>query len=53
MPQCRACDATVTAARLVRHDYPRVTVVHCPECTAIVGRYRRHGDAPKTDTLRQ
>ena len=50
MPTCSVCETTVEVESLVRHDYPRVTVVHCPSCGAVLGQYRRHGDAPRTDT---
>jgi hypothetical protein len=52
MPTCPRCEATHPAADLVRHEEPRVVLVHCPDCECLLGRYRRHGDAPETDLLR-
>jgi uncharacterized Zn finger protein len=52
MPVCRSCGAEHTAEELVRHEEPRVVLVHCPDCECLMGRYRRHGDDPETDTHR-
>jgi Zn-finger nucleic acid-binding protein len=52
MPTCPHCAAEHDAADLVRHDRSGVTVVHCPDCEFVVGAYRRHGDRPKVDRLR-
>ncbi|MFC4360080.1 hypothetical protein ACFO0N_19190 [Halobium salinum] len=53
MPTCHHCDATHTAEELTRHERPGVVLVHCPDCDCLLGRYRRHGDAPETDRLRE
>jgi hypothetical protein len=52
MPTCRHCSAEVATEDLVRHERPGLVRVHCPQCQCLLGRYRRHGDAPETDTLR-
>lgn len=52
MPTCNHCDTSYEAADLVRHESHGVTLVHCPDCACLMGRYRRHGDDPQTDTLR-
>lgn len=44
MPTCSRCDRRLSAEELVRHERPRMVVVHCPECKAVLGRYRSHGD---------
>jgi hypothetical protein len=52
MVTCRNCECEYTADELVRHESERLVLVHCPDCRALLGRYRRHGDAPETDHLR-
>lgn len=52
MPTCRNCSGEFDADDLVRHEAERVLVVHCPDCRAPLGRYRRHGDDPATDHRR-
>jgi hypothetical protein len=52
MVTCRNCENDYAAEDLVRHESARVVRVHCPDCQALLGRYRRHGDAPETDRLR-
>jgi DNA-directed RNA polymerase subunit RPC12/RpoP len=44
MATCRSCGKTFTAAQLVRHETERLVVVHCPDCSRPMGRYKRHGD---------
>ena len=51
MATCPGCEATFDPEELVRHDRDRFLVVHCPDCNHVIGRYRRHGDAPATDRL--
>jgi len=53
MPTCTHCGSDHPAEDLVRHERPGLTLVHCPTCECLMGRYRRHGDAPQTDTLRE
>lgn len=53
MPVCTHCGAEHDAEDLVRHEMPGLVLVHCPDCERLLGRYRRHGDAPETDTHRQ
>ncbi len=49
MPICKHCNGEFTADELVRHEYERVIVVHCPDCGCVLGQYNRHSEAPKTD----
>ncbi|WP_199174830.1 hypothetical protein [Halegenticoccus soli] len=51
MPTCKYCGAEREPSELIRHERPGVLLVHCPECQRLLGRYRRHGDDPDTDTL--
>lgn len=50
MATCSHCGQSFDADELVRHEHDRLLVVHCPDCNCVLGRYRRHGDAPRTDT---
>jgi hypothetical protein len=52
MPTCSRCGETHETADLTRHEEARLVPVHCPDCDCLMGRYRRHGDDPQTDTLR-
>ncbi|MFC6724655.1 hypothetical protein ACFQE1_09750 [Halobium palmae] len=52
MSTCPRCETTHSVEELSRHEYPRLVLVHCPTCDRLLGRYRRHGDAPGTDHLR-
>ncbi|WP_224332521.1 hypothetical protein [Haloprofundus halobius] len=49
MAICRRCGADHPPEELIRHELPGLTLVHCPDCRGFMGRYRRHGDAPRTD----
>jgi uncharacterized Zn finger protein len=53
MPTCHRCGGSHETADLVRHERARLVLVHCPDCECLMGRYRRHGDAPATDALRE
>jgi uncharacterized Zn finger protein len=52
MVTCPSCGSDHPPEELVRHECERLVIVHCPDCEALLGRYRRHGDAPETDRLR-
>ena len=43
MPTCKHCNCECSPAELVRHETDRILLVHCPECEAPLGSYRRHG----------
>ena len=51
MPVCPHCGAEHDVEELTRHEMPGLVLVHCPACERLLGRYRRHGDDPETDTL--
>jgi NAD-dependent SIR2 family protein deacetylase len=52
MPVCSHCETDYEVDDLVRHDRRGVLLVHCPSCECLLGRYRRHGDRPAVDRLR-
>lgn len=52
MPVCPRCHTDHDVEDLVRHERPGILLVHCPACECVMGSYRRHGDRPKVDTLR-
>ncbi|WP_458189337.1 hypothetical protein [Haladaptatus sp. NG-WS-4] len=49
MPTCKHCSGEFSAEDLVRHEYERTVVVHCPDCNCVMGTYNRHSEPPKTD----
>ncbi|MFH5797851.1 hypothetical protein [Haladaptatus sp. CMAA 1911] len=52
MPTCNHCEGDFTANDLVRHEYERIIIVHCPDCGCVLGQYNRHSGPPKTDRRR-
>jgi uncharacterized Zn finger protein len=40
MPTCPHCGTTHETEDLVRHECETLVVVHCPDCSGGLGRYR-------------
>ncbi|MGM0590872.1 MAG: hypothetical protein ACQETI_04445 [Halobacteriota archaeon] len=53
MTICPRCGAEHEPEELIRHETERLLLVHCPDCEALLGEYRRHGDDPQTDRLKE
>ncbi|WP_332898288.1 hypothetical protein [Haladaptatus sp. CMSO5] len=53
MPTCTHCGNDYATEQLIRHERPRLVVIHCPGCNAPLGRYHRHGDNPQIDHFRR
>ncbi|MFC6731940.1 hypothetical protein [Haladaptatus sp. DYSN1] len=53
MTTCSHCGNEYTADQLIRHERPRLVVIHCPGCNAPLGQYRRHGDDPHVDLAKR
>jgi hypothetical protein len=49
MPTCKRCSETFEIEAATRHETERLLRVHCPECEAPLGRYRRHGQRPDAE----
>jgi uncharacterized Zn finger protein len=37
---CQRCDGEFEVEELIRHERPRLVLVHCPNCGSLLGEYR-------------
>ncbi|WP_336344385.1 hypothetical protein [Halalkalicoccus ordinarius] len=43
MTTCQRCDGEFEPEELIRHERPRLVLVHCPDCGTFLGEYHDHG----------
>ncbi len=47
MPTCKHCATEVETEDLVRHERHGLTLVHCPDCNCLLGKYRDPSYRPR------